>query len=63
MRRYSSDRKEDDNEEKLSSANDGKLGRNLDRMLLMKSNSASRREERLSTVDCSSIILLVDLLK
>ena len=62
MRRHNSDRKAGDEEVKLSSANEGKFGKNLDRMLLTKSNSAFRREERLNTADCNSVTLLVDLL-
>ena len=61
MRLHSSDRKLKETEEKLYAASKGKLRNNWERMLLMKSSSASRREERLSTVVRSSMNLLVDL--
>ena len=62
MRLHSSDRKLKETEEKLYAASKGELRNNWERMLLMKSSSASRREERLSTVVRSSMTFLVDLL-
>ena len=61
MRLHSSDGKLKETEEKLYAASKGKLRGYWERMLLMKSSSASRREERLSTVVRSSITLLVNL--